>query len=131
MTLQTEAYDSMIECPLCRDEGVVTLSGRVPHLFVDLNREPPMSCPGVHGAISDDVLVQHGIDPLPPRDAESGLAPSLAKDADADHPDHARQDPPAGPPEDVSDLEQQSAYRDAPAGDVVREDHTDGSSPSP
>ncbi len=124
MSAQTEPYDSLIECPLCRDDGLQSHSGRIPHLFVDVDRDPPMICPGVHGQIPAGVLRAHGIAPVPVRDTGSGLAPSAAQDAVADHPDHARQEAPAGPPDDVSELEQESAYRDSPKGDVATDDHT-------
>jgi hypothetical protein len=116
------AYDSQLECPLCVDEGVVSLSGRAPHLWVHPHREPPMSCAGVHGPVAADILVAHGIDPTPPGETGSGLAPSRPTH-DEPNPEPVRQgSPPAvGAPDGVSDHEQESAYRDAPIGDVRQE----------
>lgn len=121
MTVLDEAFDSMIECPLCRDAGVMSISGRVPHLFVDPRRDPPVSCPGIHGPMSAEVLRAHGVGSIPLSDPGSGLAPSGSKDVDPDL-DVDAPSPQPGPPDGVSELEQQSAYRDAPHGDVVEED---------
>lgn len=119
MTAQ-ETYDSQIECPLCRSEGLVTPSGRVPHLWVQPFRRPALACVGVHGPLADDVLVAHGIDPTPPTASASGLAPSRPTDHVPDA-EPTTTPPPVGPPDDVSGVEHESAYRDAPIGDVGQE----------
>ena len=62
----------------------MSISGRVPHLFVDPRRDPPVSCPGVHGPMSADVLRAHGVGSIPLSDPGSGLAPSGSKDVDPD-----------------------------------------------
>ncbi len=57
-----QTFNTQIECPRCVAELIVTDSGYATRLMYMPQLEPPFRCLAVHGGMSEEELVEAGVD---------------------------------------------------------------------